>query len=126
MVELSDVTAGAASGSASFSPVTVAASLLSDLVNGAPYVNVLVKVGPVSAGALGAHNQIVLTGSDSGTLTMDDDADYGYGLGSALGSATAPTGCLMITGVVELNTSDNIHTINPRGSADIATTTGCP
>jgi hypothetical protein len=119
MVELSDITAGSASGSASFMPVSgIALSTLSDLTNGASYVSVLVKVGPVSAGALGAHNQIVLTGSN-GTITMDDDADYGYGLGSALGSATAPTGCYSsIVGVVEMNTEDSIHTFNPRGSAD--------
>jgi hypothetical protein len=128
MVELSDITAGTASGSASLGAVSgVAVSTLADLTNGASYVDVLVTVGPVMAGTKNTFNQIVLTGSN-GTITMDDDADYGYGYGSALGSGSnaPPTGCLTITGVVELNTSDNIHTINPRGSADIVAAGGCP
>jgi hypothetical protein len=126
LVEIEDATAGAITTGATVTPITgVSVATLADLTNGATYVNTLVTVGPVSAGALAAHNQITLT-SGASTLTMDDDADFGYGLGSGLTAATAPTGCLTITGVVELNTSDNIHTINPRGSADIATATGCP
>jgi hypothetical protein len=126
MVELSDITAGSASASAGVVPLAgQQVSTLADLTNGASYVNVLVTIGPVDAGALGAHNQIVLTDNSGSTITMDDDADYGYGLGSGLGSATAPAGCHTITGVLELNTQDNIHTINPRGSADIVTVAGC-
>ncbi|HEX4453796.1 MAG TPA: hypothetical protein VH143_23155 [Kofleriaceae bacterium] len=127
LVEIEDATAGTITTGPTVAPITNASvATLADLTAGATYVNTLVTVGPVTAGALGAHNQITLT-SGANTLTMDDDADFGYGFGSGLGSGSdvPPSGCITVTGVLELNTTDNIHTLNPRGSADIATATGC-
>lgn len=123
IVELSHATIGTVSAGGTIVPLTgVALDTLSSLTNGAQYYGVVVTVGPVTLGANGVHNQIPLT-SGGKTLVMDDDAFYGYGGGMA---ATPPAaGCYKITGVMGLQTTDQVRTINPRSAADIVTATGC-
>lgn len=124
--EISNATAGALSAGGAVVALTgIALDTLSGATTGAAYTGSLVTVGPVKVGAIGAHNQITLTGAGNKTLTMDDDASFGYGGGSAA-TPPAANSCLNVTGVMDVQTTDQVRTINPRSAADFVTTTGCP
>jgi hypothetical protein len=124
--EISNATAGALSAAGTVVALSgIALDTLTGATTGAPYTGSLVTVGPVKVGAIGAHNQVTLTGAGNKTITMDDDASFGYGGGS---NATPPAAnsCLNVTGVMDAQTTDQVRTINPRTVADFVTTTGCP
>ncbi len=106
--------------------VGVAPDTLSNLATGGQYVGLLATVGPVKVSTIAAHNQVTLTGTGNKTIVMDDDAFFGYGAGSGTATPPAATSCVTVTGVMNLDTADQIRTINPRSAADIVTTTGCP
>jgi len=125
-MELEDATAGSASAGGTVTPITAATvTTLIGLTTGAPYAGSLVQVGPVKMKAVGAHNQATFEDNSNAIITMDDDAFFDYG-GS--GSAAPPYtvgSCYQIVGVMDLQTTDQVRTINPRTLADVTTTTGC-
>jgi hypothetical protein len=127
-LELSSVTAGAATAGGTPLPLTgIATEVLSGATSGAPYMGSLVTLSKAKV-TVAANNfgEVELTDGNGKKIMMDDDAFRYYG-----GTSTAPTppalmACLTVTGMMDANTSDLIRTINPRNATDIATATGCP
>ena len=129
VIEISDPTAGALSGAAS--PITpianVATDVLADATMGAVYSGSLVTLAKAKVTtAANATGEVVLTDGAGKKITMDDGAFQYYGGTNATPTPPALGACLTITGIMDVQTTDNIRTINPRSAADIATSAGCP
>jgi hypothetical protein len=99
----------------------VAITTLTDIgAPGEPYEGVLVQLATlkVTNNALG-FGKIELTDNNGNKITMDDDA---------FAPATAPamnTCYSTVTGVMNVQLTDNVRTINPRGATDLVVGTGC-
>ncbi|HEY4240707.1 MAG TPA: hypothetical protein VGM88_12885 [Kofleriaceae bacterium] len=110
-------------------PATTAsvATLAALGATGEPWEGVLVKVTNVKITAVVStmFNQLTLTDNTGSTITMDDDSFFGYG--STTNPVTLPivgTCYASLTGVMDVQTTDQIRTLNPRNAADMVTTGG--
>jgi hypothetical protein len=102
-------------------PVTLPAAQ----VTGEAYEGVLVQITNAKVTAIGAHNQVTLTDNAGGSVILDDDVFFGY-TGTATASVPAMGACFAsITGVMNVQTDDNVATLNPRSAADMVTGDGC-
>jgi hypothetical protein len=129
VTEVSNATAGTLSGAATaITPITgIATDTLTGTTAGASYAGSLVTL-TVKAKVTTAANsfgEVVFTDANGKTITMDDDAFQYYGGTKLVPTPPAINACLTITGVMDVNTTDNIRTINPRSAADLVTATGC-
>ncbi len=107
-------------------PATTAsvATLSSIGAAGEPWEGVLVQVGPVKVTAITmSFGQVTFTDNNGNSIIMDDEAQRFGGTGEP----PVPTmgSCYDLTGVMHVQTTADIRTINPRGAADIVATTGC-
>ncbi len=101
-------------------PVVVAPGILSDI--GAPgeaYEGVLVQVNTVKVTQALTNGKIELTANDNTKIIMDDEA-------FALPTPPAVGTCYgSVTGVMHVQLTDDIRTINPRGLIDLVVGAGC-
>lgn len=111
-----------AAPSAAPTPLTgVAITDLSDIgTAGEPYEGVLVQLSTlkVTNNALG-FGKIELTDNNNNKIIMDDDS---FAPTTAPANSTCYT---TVTGVMNVQLTDNARTINPRSAADLVTGTGC-
>lgn len=125
-MEVSNATAATPTAGGVVLPITNAtAAQLSDLANGGKYAGSLVQLTNVKVKTVGMHNQVVLVDNTNATITMDDDAFFNY---SASATATVPavgTCYSLLTGVMDLQTTDQVRTINPRSTADMVAGAAC-
>jgi hypothetical protein len=132
VIELSNATASAPSGTNSLTPIMgVATDMLTDATNGAQYTGSLVTLTKAKVTvAENSFGQIELTDTAGKKIKIDDDAWHFYGgTGTTTGTngaAPALNACLTVTGIMDVQTTDQIRTINPRSAADLVTATGCP
>ena len=127
-IEISNATAGTPVAGGTVLPISNAtAAQVSSLAAGATYAGSLVKLTQLKVKVAGnSFNQVVLVDNSNTTITMDDDAFFAYG-----GTSSAPTPPALgtcfasVTGVMDLQTTDQIRTINPRGTFDLVAGTGC-
>jgi predicted extracellular nuclease len=110
----------AAPGGTLPTPVVVAPATLSDLGGaGEAYEGVLVQVSTVKVTASLGSGKIELTANDGSKIIMDDES---------FAPATAPavgTCYESVIGVMHVQLTDNIRTINPRAVTDLVNGTGC-
>jgi hypothetical protein len=117
-----------AAPTASPTPLAITAAQVSDIVTGEPFEGVFVQGSHFKVTAIGQRNQVTLTDNAGGTIVMDDDIFANYG-----GTVAAPTlpavgDCyLTLTGVMSVQLTDNLRTINPRSAVDmvIGTASDC-
>lgn len=128
VVEISNATAGALSAGGALVPLTgVATDTLTGAATGAPYAGSLVTLTKAKV-TVASNNfgQVELTDTNGKKITMDDGAFRFYGGTSASPTPPALNACLTVTGIMDVQTTDQIRTINPRTAADLAVATGCP
>lgn len=106
-------------------PLVVTAAQVNDIATGEPLEGVLVQIAHAKVTAVGTNNKITLTDNAGTMITMDDDIFFGYAGTTtpalpAVGTCFAP-----LTGVMSVQLTDNIRTINPRAAADMVVGTGC-
>ncbi len=121
------VTLDSAPGASLPQPVVVTAAQVGDITSGEPFEGVLVQIAhaKVTMQIAGGFNQVVLTDNAGGTVVMNDDAFGGYS-GSATAMVPAVGTCFAtITGVMDVQTDDDVRTIDPRSAADMVVGTGC-
>ncbi len=106
-------------------PAAVTATQVGDITTGEPFEGVLVQMTRMKVTALGTNNKVTLTDSAGGTVTMDDDIFANYS-GSMTAFVPAIGTCFdTITGVMSVQTDDDIRTLNPRSAADMVVGTSC-
>lgn len=99
-------------------PVTVTAGVASDI--GAPgeaYEGVLVQIADLKVTAVLTNNKFELTANDGAKIVIDDES-----------FVTAPvvgTCYESVTGIMHVQVTDNIRTINPRALTDLVEGMGC-
>jgi hypothetical protein len=104
---------------------TATTAQVSDLVGGAQYMSSLVTLTNVKVSvAVNADNQISLKDNAGTTIVMDDAAFAKYGGTDTVPSFPLGTCFASLTGVMDLQTTDQFRTINPRSAADMVTTDG--
>ncbi len=126
--EVSNATAAAGTGTSVATPLTgQTAATLTNLATGKQFAGVLVQLNNIKVTALPTvanHNQATVTDGTT-TFTMDDGAFLGYGSGASVPTTT--TCYKTLTGVMDLQTADQIRTINPRSALDMLAVGGnCP
>lgn len=101
-------------------PIVVAPATLSDI--GAPgevYEGVLVQVATVKVTKALAGGQYEFTANDNSKIIMDDESfapTVALNVGDCYGS---------ITGLMSIDLTNNVRTLNPRQAADLVTGAGC-
>jgi hypothetical protein len=107
-------------------PLVVTAADASAIGAGEPLEGVLVQTAHLKVTAIGLLNQVTLTDDAGATIIMDDDIFANYG-----GTVDAPTlpavgDCFdTLTGVMSLQLTADIRTINPRSASDLVAGTCC-
>lgn len=124
VVEITSPTAGTAiTTGATFTPISDStATILADLISGAPFAGSLVTLHNLKVKAVTTH-QVAVVDNTNATITMADGAFANFG-----GTAPVIGDCYStLTGVMDFNTFNNpqIRTINPTSAVDIVTGTGC-
>jgi hypothetical protein len=101
-------------------PVVVAPGVLSNIdAPGEAYEGVLVQVTDVKVTAALQNGQYELTANDGSKVVIDDES-------FALTTAPAVNTCYAtVTGVMHVQVTDNVRTLNPRAMADLVAGTGC-
>ena len=119
LVEITNATAGAASVGGTVLPLVSDATTLSALVAGRPLAGSLVQLKSVRVTAIDPTTKRVTLREDGGaTVTMDDNifADYTDAV------PTMGTCYATVTGIMDLQTTDQVRLLNPRSAADFDTT----
>src|SRR5262249_38652340 len=79
----------------------------------------------VKVTALDTNNKVILTDRAGGIVNMSDDVFANYS-GSMTASIPAVGTCFdTITGVMSIQTVDDVRTLNPRSAADMVVGTSC-
>jgi hypothetical protein len=118
--QISRPTAGALAAATDPLPITGAATdTVSDIATGAAFAGSLVKLGPLKVTVVANDkNQIELTDNAGKKIIMDDGAFASYGLTDV--TTIILNACFSsLTGVMDLQTTDQVRTINPRNVADM-------
>ncbi|HET9620287.1 MAG TPA: hypothetical protein VFP84_02895 [Kofleriaceae bacterium] len=90
------------------------------------YEGSLVQIAGLKVQTIGDHNQVVLVDGNNKTITMDDDVFFAYGGTTAMPTLPAVGTCYStVTGVMDVQTTANVRTINPRTADDLPVVT-CP
>lgn len=104
-------------------PVVATAATLSSLVDGRPYAGSLAQIANARVAAVDAATNRVTLKDATGTITMDDNIFTSY-MGAV---PTVGTCYLSVTGIMDLQTNDQVRLINPRNADDFVATGGtCP
>jgi hypothetical protein len=113
------ITVVAAPGATLPTPLVTAPATLSDIgAAGEPYEGVLVQVATVKVTAALANGRYELTANDQSKIIMDQEA-------FVLPALVVGTCYETIMGVMHVQVTDNLRTINPRGLTDLVAGTGC-
>jgi hypothetical protein len=99
-------------------PIDVDPATLRDI--GAPgeaYEGVLVRVTTMKVTAAGMFNQFELTSNNGTKIIMDDES---FNVAPMVGTCYSS-----VTGVMHVQLTDNVRTINPRQASDVVVGTGC-
>lgn len=113
------VTLAAAPGGVLPTPVVVAPGTLSDIgAAGEAYEGVLVQVATVKVTTVLANGQYELTANDGSKIVIDDES-------FAVPTQTVGTCFDSVTGVMHVQVTDNVRTLNPRALTDLVAGTGC-
>lgn len=128
VIEVSNATAGSLSAGGTPVPLTgVATDTLNGATSGAPYAGSLVTLTKAKVSvASNNFGQVELTDTAGKKIIMDDGAFRYYGGTSSSPTPPALGTCLVVTGIMDVQTTDQVRTINPRTAADLAAATGCP
>lgn len=114
------VTVVAAPGTTLPSPLVIAPATLSDIsAAGEPYEGVLVQVTTVKLTASLMNGKYELTANDQTKIIIDDEA-FVFATAPTVGTCYAS-----VTGVMHVQLTDNIRTLNPRDLTDLVPGTGC-
>jgi hypothetical protein len=107
-------------GTTAPSPLVVAPATLSDIgAPGEPYEGVLVQVTTVKLTASLLNGKYELTANDQSKIIIDDEA-FAFATAPTVGTCYAT-----VTGLMHVQLTDNIRTLNPRGLTDLVVGTGC-
>jgi hypothetical protein len=123
--ELSNATVGTITApGAGPTPMTATAAQVGDLANGGPFAAVLVKLSNVKVMTAPTSNKGKLTLVDNAgtTITMNDFANGGGWTGY---TTTVGTCYSSLVGIMDLDTKNQVRTINPRATADVTMGSGC-
>ncbi|MBC7973482.1 MAG: hypothetical protein H7138_00750 [Myxococcales bacterium] len=117
LVQISIPTAATAVAGGAVLPFVSNATTLSSLVDGRPFAGSLVQVSNVKVTAIDATNKRVTLRENVGgaTITMDDNIFVDY-----TGAVPAVDTCYAtVTGIMDLQTNDQVRLLNPRFAADL-------
>jgi predicted extracellular nuclease len=121
LTEITDptITFVAAPASPPTPATTASATVLADIgAVGEPWEGVLVQLTNVKVTNINVgQGKVELTDTTGGKIIMDDEA-------FRFDAQTVDT-CYTLTGIMSIQLSDNLRTINPRSVADMAAATGC-
>ncbi len=114
------VTVVAGPGTTLPTPLVVAPATLSAIgAAGEPYEGVLVQVTTVKLTASLMNGKYELTANDQSKIIIDDEA-FAFTTAPTVGTCYAS-----VTGVMHVQLTDNIRTLNPRDLTDLVPGTGC-
>lgn len=114
------ITVVAAPGATLPTPIVAAPATLSDIgAAGEPYEGVLVQVATVKVTAALANGRYELTANDQSKIILDQEA-FAFATAPVVGTCYDT-----VTGVMHVQVTDNVRTLNPRALTDVVEGTGC-
>lgn len=120
VVDIVDPPTFVSAGTTVPTPVTVAANVLADIgPAGEPYEGVLVQVTNVKVTNIMAGSGKVELADNSGNKIIMDDDSFDWP------NQNLNTCYATLTGVMSVQVSDNVRTLNPRAMTDMVAGTGC-